>query len=148
VPRADFRFHFKKRVRYAEIDAQAVVYNARYLDYFDIGITEYFRASGLYERTAATGGVEFHVARAQVDYRAPMRLDEEILIFARCERIGRSSLNFRFELHGVNGEDLRASGETVQVHVIGPSQPAPVPDWIVDLFEAFEARPLREKAPA
>ena len=46
--RSDFRFIWTARARYAEVDAQAVVFNSRYLEYFDIGITEYFRAVGLY----------------------------------------------------------------------------------------------------
>ena len=29
MPRADFRFSFPKRVRFAEVDAQAVVFNPR-----------------------------------------------------------------------------------------------------------------------
>ena len=47
MARSDFKFSVRKRVRYAEIDAQAVVFNSRYLEYFDIGITEYWRAAGV-----------------------------------------------------------------------------------------------------
>lgn len=42
--REEFWFHFPFRVRYSEVDAQAVVFNAHYLTYFDTAITEYFRA--------------------------------------------------------------------------------------------------------
>lgn len=152
MPRADFRFAWRKRVHYPEIDAQAVVYNSRYLEYFDIALTEYWRAVGLYEKTGVAGGVEFHVARALVEYKAPIQLDEEILICCRTERIGTSSMTMALEIHGLasgeKGEDLRASGETVQVHVAevrGPS--APVPGWIVDLFEAYEGRTLQQRKP-
>ena len=33
MARSDFKFHVSKRVRYAEIDAQAVVFNSRYLEF-------------------------------------------------------------------------------------------------------------------
>ena len=36
-------FNFLLRVRYGECDAQQVVFNARYADYIDIAMTEYFR---------------------------------------------------------------------------------------------------------
>ena len=49
MPRSDYRFAWRKRVRYAEIDAQAVVYNSRYLEYFDLALTEYWREAGLYD---------------------------------------------------------------------------------------------------
>lgn len=151
MPRPDFRFAFKKRVRFAEIDAQAVVFNSRYLEYFDIGITEYWRAAGMYEKSAVTGegAAEFHVAKAVVEFKAPMLLDEEIDICVRCSRIGTSSMTFAFELHGAGKDDLRATGEEVSVHVAEVrGRPAPVPDWVVDLFEAYEVRALRERKAA
>lgn len=151
MARSDFRFAWLKRVHYPEIDAQAVVYNSRYLEYFDIALTEYWRAVGLYDHTSVSGGVEFHVARALVEYKAPIALDEEILICCRTARIGRSSMTMALEIHGLangpDGENLRATGETVQVHVAearGPS--APVPVWIVELFERYEGRDLRQEA--
>lgn len=150
MPRSDFRFAFRKRVHYPEIDAQAVVYNSRYLEYFDIALTEYWRDAGLYGQTTVAGGLEFHLAKALVEYKAPIELDEEILICARTERIGNSSMLVALEIHGLangeTGDDLRASGETVQVHVAeARGRPAPVPDWIVDLFEAYEGRTLKQR---
>ena len=148
MPRSDFRFAWRKRVHYPEIDAQAVVYNSRYLEYFDIALTEYWRDVGIYQHTAVSGGAEFHLARATVDYKAPILLDEEILICVRTGRIGRSSMAVELEIHGLAngeaGEDLRAGGETIQVHVAeARGRPAPVPDWIVKLLELYEGRPLK-----
>ena len=150
MPRSDFRFAYRKRVHYPEIDAQAVVYNSRYLEYFDIALTEYWRAAGLYAQTPVAGGLEFHLARALVEYKAPIELDEEIMICARTERIGNSSMTVALEIHGLKngdeGDDLRASGETIQVHVAeARGRPAPVPDWIVSLFEAYEGRKLKQR---
>lgn len=144
MARSDFRFSFGKRVRYAEVDAQAVVFNSRYLEYFDIGLTEYWRAVGIYDAQGPADGPEFFVARATIDFKASMRLDEMIDICVRATRVGRTSMTFAFELHGCGGEDLRAAGELVQVHVAeltGP--PTPVPDWVVARFEAFEGAKLR-----
>lgn len=148
MARSDFRFAYRKRVHYPEIDAQAVVYNSRYLEYFDIALTEYWRDAGFYDQTPVAGGVEFHMVRGVVDYHAPILLDEEILICARTARIGRSSITIALEIHGLaNGpesDDLRASGETVQVHVSeARGRPAPVPGWIIGLLEGYEARALR-----
>lgn len=144
MARSDFKFHVSKRVRYAEIDAQAVVFNSRYLEYFDIGITEYWRAVGVYDRWPATESPEFHVARAEVDYKVPILLDEEIDICVRCSRVGRSSMTFLFELHGAGQDDLRATGVEVSVHVEeARGATAPVPDAFLSLFETFEQTSLR-----
>jgi acyl-CoA thioester hydrolase len=122
MPRADFRFSFKKRVRYAEIDAQAVVFNARYLEYFDLGITEYWRAVGVFGSGSAGTGPDFHIAKALVEFKAPILLDEEIDICVRCAKIGRTSMTFWLELHGAHQDDLRARGEVVSVHVAAAGQ--------------------------
>src|SRR3546814_9168348 len=117
MARSDFKFHVTKRVRYAEIDAQRVVFNSRYLEYFDIGITEYWRAAGVHDRWPGHSSPEFHVARAEVDYKVPILLDEEIDICVRASRVGTSSMTFLFELHGAGKDDLRASGTLINVHV-------------------------------
>jgi acyl-CoA thioester hydrolase len=144
MARSDFRFAWAARARYAEVDAQGVVFNSRYLEYFDIGITEYFRAVGLYPEPGLKGAPELHVVKAEVAYHAPVLLDEEIAIGVRCEKVGRTSISFAFEVHGGAGEDLRASGSEVQVHVDEPrGRPTPVPEAVVAKFEAFEGRSLR-----
>lgn len=151
MARPDFRFAYKKRVRFAEIDAQAVLFNSRYLEYFDIGITEYWRAVGMYEKSglAGEGAAEFHVAKAVVEFKVPIMLDEEIDICVRCVRVGTSSMTFAFELHGAGRDDLRAIGEEVSVHVAEVrGRPSPVPDWVVGLFEAYEGRALKQKEAA
>jgi acyl-CoA thioester hydrolase len=148
MPRADFRFSFPKRVRFAEVDAQAVVFNPRYLEYFDIALVEYWRAVGLYTGPGLVGGPEAHVVKATVEYRAPILLDELVAICIRCTRIGSSSLSFAFELHCGDGEDLRATGEEVHVHVgEARGRPQPLAPGIVAKFEAFEGRQLKEVRP-
>lgn len=145
MARSDFRFSFPKRVRFAEVDAQAVVFNSRYLEYFDIALVEYWRAAGLYSGPGLAGGPEMHVVKAVVEYRAPILLDELVAIHMRCRLIGRTSLTFAFELHVGDGDDLRATGEEVHVHVAEVrGRPEPLPTDIIAKFEAFEGRSLRD----
>ena len=80
MARADFRFSFPKRVRFAEVDAQAVVFNPRYLEYFDIGLVEYFRAAGIYPGVGLAGGPEMHVARAVVEPDARAQLSPPVVV--------------------------------------------------------------------
>ncbi|TFU01146.1 acyl-CoA thioesterase [Polymorphobacter arshaanensis] len=149
MARSDFTFFYPKRVRFAEIDAQAVLFNSRYLEYFDIGLVEYWRAVGMYENMGIVGGLEFHVAKALVNYKAAIGLDEVIDIGVRCARIGNSSMTVAFELHASGKDDLRATGEEVHVHVAEVrGRPTPLPQHVIDLFEKFEGRSLREGVPA
>jgi acyl-CoA thioester hydrolase len=142
MARADFRFSYPKRVRVSEIDIGGVVFNARYLDYLDIVVTEYFRAVRSGE--GAGIGAPYLVARTELNYRASIRFDELIDLCMRCARIGTSSVSLSFEYHGL-GEtnDLRCDGETVLVHLDANGRPAPLPPALIAQIEAFEERSVR-----
>jgi acyl-CoA thioester hydrolase len=139
LAKADFRFSHRIRVRYAEIDGQMVVFNSRYLEYADIAVTEYWRAVRLRDH-ADWHNTEFHVARAVVEFKAPIRFDEEIDLYARTSRIGRSSMTTLIEIYGADADDLRAEIEVVNVHVdLATGKSQPLPDWVGEKIRAFDA---------
>ena len=114
--REDFWFHFPFRVRYSEVDAQAVVFNAHYLTYFDTAITEYFRALGYdYLGEVKRTGVDFHTVKSVVEYKAPIRFDEDIDVCVRVAKIGRTSITLALAIFAEGSEDLRATGEIIWV---------------------------------
>ena len=110
-------FTHRFRVRYAEVDPQAIVFNSRYLEYADLMVSEFFRDRHDHGLPRDT---EFHIRKAEVDYRAPIRFDELIEGRLVVERIGGSSMVMRIELHGTQAtasEDHRATILLTQVHV-------------------------------
>ena len=117
MAREKFRFLFPFRVRYSEIDGQGVVFNAHYLTYYDTAITEYFRAIAFdLAVDVKTTGVDFHVVRSLVEYKAPILFDQEIDVGVRVARIGRSSLTFHLGIFARNADRLFATGEIVWVY--------------------------------
>ncbi len=69
-------FRHALRVRYHECDAQARVFNAHFFAYFDIAVTELWRAAfGSYD-TLVAGGFDVVVAEASARYRRPAGFDE------------------------------------------------------------------------
>ena len=143
MPKADFAFHHRFRVRWSETDAQRVVFNARYLDYADIAITEYWRAAKLRER-AGDEPLEFHVKKATVTWFAPIKPDEMIEVMARTGATGRTSMTQLVEIHGIGSDgsdDLRASVDIVSVHVdLTQHRPIALPEWIGAMFAEFDAQ--------
>lgn len=142
MARSDFAFHHRFRVRWSETDAQGVVFNARYLDYADIAITEYWRAAKLREQ-AGDDPLEFHFKKATVTWFAPILPDEMIEVMARTIATGRTSLTQTVEIHGSRedgGDDLRATVDLVSVFVdLATHRPQILPEWIGPLFVAFDA---------
>ena len=115
------------RVRYAECDAQGVVYFARYPFFFDVAITELWRDRiGPYDQTVQAGS-DFVVAEMNLRYRAPALFDDEIEVVLDEIRVGETSITFEWRI--VRGEDLLIEGMLRQV-CIEPStkRKKPVPD--------------------
>ena len=91
MSKKDFTFRYPLRVRWAETDAQGVVFNARYLDYADVAVTEYWRACGL-RLVNPDEPLEFHVKKATVLWNAPIFPDELIEVMCRTTKMGRSRI--------------------------------------------------------
>ncbi len=140
MSRADFAHTHRIRVRWSEVDPQSVVFNARYLDYADVAVTEYWRAirdAGLWH----AGPIECHVAKAEVVFKKPIRADEELDLMARTPRFGNTSMTTLVEIHGAEAEDLRASIELVVVHVdLTDHRPRALPEAVRAALITFDAR--------
>lgn len=121
-----FERHYSFRVRYAEVDAQAVVFNSRYLEYADIVLTEFFRSRGV--PFDGPDSFEVHVAQANVTYLQPLRYDQQVEGWIRIAKIGRSSIEFEIEFRLAGQEQPSARVALHYVHVdleSGRSKPVP-----------------------
>ena len=138
MTKQDFAFFHRLRVRWAEVDRQDIVFNGHYLTYFDLAMTEYLRAMGFpYPSGLLDVGSDLFVVKATVEYKASARYDEEIDIYCRVARIGRSSLKFVFEIY--RGDDLLVTGENIYVNADPKTkQSAPVPAILHEAIRRFE----------
>lgn len=129
MSRENFWFFHPFRVRYSEIDGQGVVFNAHYLTYFDTTITEYFRALGFDQYAdAKASGIDFHVVKSLIEYKAPARFDQELDVGARVARIGNSSLTFEMAIFLKGGNEALITGEIVWVYTNQEThRPVPIP---------------------
>ena len=84
-------------MRYSECDPQGVVFNANYVAYFDVVITELWReALGRYQDLVESG-VDMVVAEINVRFLGPARFDDELDFEARLTRLGDTSLATRID---------------------------------------------------
>ncbi len=139
LTRTDFRLLDRLRVRWAEIDAQQIVFNAHYLMYFDTAVSAYWRAMAMpYAPTLAALGGDLFVRKATLDYLGSARYDEVLDVGMRCERVGISSMTFAAAVFGQ--DRCLVTGELVYVFADATSQTArPVPVVLRDALQAFEA---------
>lgn len=139
MKRSDFRFLHRLRVRWAEIDAQNIVFNGHYLMYFDTAMADYWRALALpYPDALKPFGGDLYVKKASVEYHASARYDDLLEVGVRCARIGNSSMQFTL---GIFRQDEHLiSGELIYVFADPDTQTAKsVPPALREVLQAFEA---------
>ena len=115
-----------EQVRFRDLDPMGHVNNAVFLTYI-----EEARAALLAEVGAATGLEDMNmiVARVEIDFKAPVRLGQEVEVSVRASRFGTKSFDLDYELR-VDGE-LVAQAKSVQVaYDYDRREPVPLPaDW-------------------
>jgi acyl-CoA thioester hydrolase len=141
MTRTAFRMLHPLRVRWAEVDRQGVVFNAHYLMYCDVAVTEYWRAVGCpYPSAFLERGVDTFVVKATLEYHRPARFDDALDVLVRVARIGRSSLRVLFEIH--RGEEHLVSGDLVYVvAAVETNASTPVPPFLREAILGYETTP-------
>jgi acyl-CoA thioester hydrolase len=124
-------FEYPLRVRYAECDVQGIVFNAHYLAYFDISMTELWRAAFGSYQTMLDRGVDMVLAEAQLQYLSPARFDEELKLGVSVLRLGTTSVLTRH--HVWRGLELLVEGSLRHVFIDPETYTkVPIPNWAQD----------------
>ncbi|RZL35671.1 MAG: YbgC/FadM family acyl-CoA thioesterase [Rubrivivax sp.] len=136
---ADFRHLEPLRVRWAEIDAQGIVFNGHYLTYLDTAMSGYWRALALpYADTMKQLGGDLFVRRSVLDYLGSARYDDRLAIGVRTREFGNSSMKVDCGVY--RGEQLLVQADMVYVFADPATQtPLRVPDALRDVIQGFEA---------
>jgi acyl-CoA thioester hydrolase len=129
MPTADFVCAHNLRVRWAEVDMQKIVFNGHYLTYIDTALAEYWRGIGLPypDGYVERFGNDIYLRKATLEYLGSARYDDELTVYCRVARLGRSSMTFHFEIY--RQAEVLITAELVYVNA-DPStmKAAPLPE--------------------
>ena len=105
------------RVYYEDTDFSGVVYHANYLRFLERGRTETLRDAGLDHATlfAADPPVALAVARMEIDFRRPARMDDLVEVETRVAALAGASLTMHQRL--MRGDDVLVEA-TVRVAAV------------------------------
>ncbi|MGH2906487.1 MAG: acyl-CoA thioesterase [Solirubrobacterales bacterium] len=126
----DQGFSHQLRVRYAECDAQGIVFNANWFAFYDVVMTEFWReALGGYQHLPEKFGVETVVAETGARFRGAGRFDDELDFAVQIARVGASSM--RAEIDATRDGELLVEGFIEYVFVDRQTlQPVPIPELV------------------
>ena len=142
-------FTYLLRVRYGECDAQQVVFNARYADYIDIAMTEYFRAAvGGFQHLLAQG-LDNQVVSLHIDWHSSARFDDVLSISVRSINVGNTSYGFEVLINDFTSQKLIAKSSMTYVMIDTQNyQKTPVPDWLREKLLSCLSLPIVNHAGA
>lgn len=117
------------RVRYSETDAQARVYHAHYITYFEVGRTEICRASGLDYKRMEQEGLFFVVTEVTCRYRGSAGYDDVLRLNTRVVKTKGARITHEYSLF--RGDDLLAEGQSTIALVNREGNVQRLPDWLL-----------------
>lgn len=86
-------FEMRVRVYYEDTDAGGIVYYANYLRFFERARSDWLRRIGaVHTELDAQSGLVFVVKDVAIDYIAPARLDDELVVDVRVQEARRASM--------------------------------------------------------
>jgi acyl-CoA thioester hydrolase len=122
-------FTYELRVRYGECDAQGIVFNANFLAYVDVVLTEIWRESmGSYDLLLETG-VDTVVAESNLRFLAPSRFDDILRIEGGFDGLGTTSTMLKLWFR--RDDDLLVEADVRYVFVdLENWEKSPIPDAV------------------
>jgi acyl-CoA thioester hydrolase len=126
------------RVRFSETDAQAVVFYANYVAYYDLLMTELWRdVAGGYEQMIAAG-TDMVVIETTTRYHAPALFDDELDLKAQLTRLGTTSMSTNVEIHRPADDTTIVTGAIHHVFIDpATKQKRPIPDDVRAALEPY-----------
>jgi acyl-CoA thioester hydrolase len=122
--------YFALRVYIEDTDLGGVVYHANYFRFLERARSDMLRSAGIDQRAGIESRVGVYaVVEAQIKYRKPAKLDDELVVISRLEGIHGASCVISQKI--LRGADLVAEA-VLTVAFVGPDgrakrQPA---DWV------------------
>jgi len=105
------------RVRYADCDAQSIVFNGKYVEYIDVAATEFVRViwggfSALFDRD-----LDHQVVNVNVSWKSPAEFDDVIAISVESAHIGNTSYTLKLGFNNHATSAVIATAEIVYVMI-------------------------------
>jgi len=136
-------FHWPLRVYYEDTDTGGVVYYANYLKFFLRARSEWLRRAGIAQQVLTEQEhVMFVVKNATIDYHLPAKLDDQLEINVRVEKLGKASVNFYQEAwrQTEDARELLCQGR-IRVGCVNAIsfRPAPIPSAVLKKIDHLSA---------
>ena len=100
------------RIYFEDTDAGGIVYHANYLRFAERARTEALRDAGIpHAELVKRFNLMFVVRSVELDYAAPARLDDSLIVLTAPLRVGGASVRLRQEIRRVGDEQTLGTAD-------------------------------------
>ncbi|EKS4344310.1 acyl-CoA thioesterase [Clostridium sporogenes] len=104
-------------VRYVETDQMGVVHHSNYYPWFEMGRTEFTKATGMKYTDIENIGVMMPLTESYCKYMKPAKYEDEIIIETSIEKLTPVKIIFSYKIIKKENNELLAKGNTTQAFV-------------------------------
>ncbi|MCR1975847.1 acyl-CoA thioesterase [Clostridium sporogenes] len=104
-------------VRYVETDQMGVVHHSNYYPWFEMGRTEFTKATGMKYTDIENIGVMMPLTESYCKYIKPAKYEDEIIIETSIEKLTPVKIIFSYKIIKKENNELLAKGNTTQAFV-------------------------------
>ncbi|ENK0557084.1 acyl-CoA thioesterase [Clostridium botulinum] len=104
-------------VRYVETDQKGVVHHSNYYPWFEMGRTEFTKATGMKYTDIENIGVMMPLTESYCKYMKPAKYEDEIIIETSIEKLTPVKIIFSYKIIKKENNELLAKGNTTQAFV-------------------------------
>ncbi|GAA5048741.1 tol-pal system-associated acyl-CoA thioesterase [Erythrobacter westpacificensis] len=128
--------YYPVRVFFEDTDLSGIAYHANYLKWCERARSDLLRVLGINQREAFEAGEGVYaVSEAQIKWRRPAKLDDELIVETRAVELRAASA--RMEQRVMRGEELLAQVDIVAAFVTHEGRPRRQPEEWRRAFEQF-----------
>lgn len=132
---------FENTVRFAEIDAQGVVFYGNYVTYQDEAFTEYLEAIDYPHDQLYHADWDVRVVHVELDYADSARYRDDLINAIRVDAIGTSSIELEYECRRASDGAVLVEGGVVHVAIDEDGSTIRVPDAFREAVVEFQTVP-------
>lgn len=136
---SSYRFYYPVEVRYADLDPQGHVNNAKHLTYFEQARVAYLINLGLFTKEQSFMEIGIILADVHITYLAPIYFGQSIQVGVQAVRFGNRSMTWGQNIVDIHSGKELAKGEVVLVtYDYREGKTIPIPQQWREKIIAFE----------
>lgn len=128
----------KTRIRYSETDQMGVVYHGNYVQFIEMGRTEWLRALGISYKEMEEAGVMLPVISIQINYKKSAYYDDVLTVRTRLKKLPSVKIEFEYEIFN-ESKEIITNGNTILAFInMKTKRPMKCPAHLIEKLSTID----------